>query len=682
MGAHTVGRLQVYESLQVVGTGLVLISLLWLAGVQREQEAEDFARRRATQTGALSLVPAGARKRFSTVRWAGTLDDTQAHGDFPRSLDKSKNSNRNDDDNKNKNSNSDRDRNTNHNGNRNAKNSPNNNHNNHNNGNTNRNSDTPPAAAAEQLRRLAEGLAAGKATATVSLPAATLEPEADGVADPDGLTSIEGLNVRPPIKYCARAEQLPQSTRAHGATLLGCFAPLVGGRLAAVASTTTVSAAACQQRCNTTASDSGSSPRYVLFDGKTKACGCARDLPAVLRGGLMHGAVPSSPAHGPGALQASPAGCMSASHPTAVYALASWPPIGPWQPSDRVGRQVQRAVGDTVTVFLFVSERLASLFHTCRLTRFSDRFNYRVFDLRHQMTQDEVLQAFLPQHRGLRLMVYNSCCTNGTTLQHWPPRSLLVVAGDESARWGFAHHNGRNWWGPHGPHGPLPSDGNRTMIMPKNVNPWFKQYFSSQHVEQYGNTVRFLPLGSRLEFPEPRDSFKPATDRKYLYSFMGAPTNHVRRRLKEILTDDNSLNKAKRFLHLADKWSTDPNDPTNTYINSTQYHHIMSESVFTLCPKGQSVEQYRVYEALECGSIPVFCYEGKLLAERMPPEFLESPMLFVDSWDNVTAAMKAVADNGAELLRRQAAVSQWYKAYMRAKIIEVEDALLGTIEKN
>ena len=39
------------------------------------------------------------------------------------------------------------------------------------------------------------------------------------------------------------------------------------------------------------------------------------------------------------------------------------------------------------------------------------------------------------------------------------------------------------------------------------------------------------------------------------------------------------------FLHLAQKWSTNPNDPASGYVNSTEYNRIMSDSIFTPCPK-------------------------------------------------------------------------------------------------
>lgn len=121
-------------------------------------------------------------------------------------------------------------------------------------------------------------------------------------------------------------------------------------------------------------------------------------------------------------------------------------------------------------------------------------------------------------------------------------------------------------------------------------------------------------------------------------------------------------------------------------MNSTEYNRIMSDSVFTPCPKGNSVEQYRIYEAIEVGSIPVICQDNGHAKERLPPEFhvrpapwpavdralpsrgdephrvscQESPILFVDDWKDAPAAMMAAAANPDALLRRQQELLTWW----------------------
>ena len=110
-----------------------------------------------------------------------------------------------------------------------------------------------------------------------------------------------------------------------------------------------------------------------------------------------------------------------------------------------------------------------------------------------------------------------------------------------------------------------------------------------------------------------------------------------------------------------------------------EYQKVVLESVFTLCPKGQSVEQFRIYEAIESGSIPIIAREGTYAAERLPPEYLSSPMVFVETWEEVVAAMKTLEADLDGLLRRQIDLLRWYHNYMNNKLLELEGLLLAKV---
>jgi hypothetical protein len=84
------------------------------------------------------------------------------------------------------------------------------------------------------------------------------------------------------------------------------------------------------------------------------------------------------------------------------------------------------------------------------------------------------------------------------------------------------------------------------------------------------------------------------------------------------------------------------------------------------------VEQYRLYEALETGSIPVIAHEGTYARSHLPPEFFDSPMLFVDDWKDAPKAMMTLWNNPQALLKRQEALLQWYDGYMRGRIQTLE----------
>ena len=47
-------------------------------------------------------------------------------------------------------------------------------------------------------------------------------------------------------------------------------------------------------------------------------------------------------------------------------------------------------------------------------------------------------------------------------------------------------------------------------------------------------------------------------------------------------------------------------------------------------PQGHSAEQFRIYEAIEAGAIPVLELNNGYLRKAMPPSYFESGILFVE----------------------------------------------------
>eukprot|EP00039_Didymoeca_costata_P024034 m.9046 g.9046 ORF g.9046 m.9046 type:complete len:610 (+) comp3998_c0_seq1:232-2061(+) len=380
-----------------------------------------------------------------------------------------------------------------------------------------------------------------------------------------------------------------------------------------------------------------------------------------------------------------------------VYRIGAWPPYLPSNVEDvkiPEWMQIGKTPGHntTITIILWANPRLAAIFRTCRLAMYSSRFQYDVYDLRHQArvnneTQVAKLFELFP---GPKIIVFDACCVPGWLLMKWPKYTALVVASDESAKWGFTNPSGKgdNVFGPHGPNGLVPSDANKRIIMPQVINPWFKQYYSMKHVQHFGNNVRFMPLGSREEFQEVL-TYKPPSQRKYLYSFMGAPTDISRKKVSEILkkAKGDTIPEDRAFLYMAEHWDANPNSDRNTYIKPGEYRKIMMESIFTPCPKGHSIEQFRFYEAIESGSIPIVAMEGSCpggcpgyAKERLPPEYLSSPIVVIQDWDEVVDKMLELEKQPEKLLERQTQLKKWYTEYMHNKITEMEDIVLEKIK--
>jgi hypothetical protein len=94
------------------------------------------------------------------------------------------------------------------------------------------------------------------------------------------------------------------------------------------------------------------------------------------------------------------------------------------------------------------------------------------------------------------------------------------------------------------------------------------------------------------------------------------------------------------------------------------------------------VEQFRIYEALEAGAIPVLSYEAGYLAQHMPKEYLESPMLILNSWESLVDEMLAVLSDPVKLDARQQAAMRWYQDYMQDRARRVEEVLEEKANRN
>lgn len=84
---------------------------------------------------------------------------------------------------------------------------------------------------------------------------------------------------------------------------------------------------------------------------------------------------------------------------------------------------------------------------------------------------------------------------------------------------------------------------------------------------------------------------------------MAALTDATRRKVHDILVNDTTISATNRFIHVSQNWHGTANN--EEYVSPTQYHDVMLNSMFAICPKGHSVEQFRIYEAIETGAIPV-----------------------------------------------------------------------------
>jgi hypothetical protein len=97
------------------------------------------------------------------------------------------------------------------------------------------------------------------------------------------------------------------------------------------------------------------------------------------------------------------------------------------------------------------------------------------------------------------------------------------------------------------------------------------------------------------------------------------------------------------------------------------YAAIMEESVFAPCPAGNSPETIRLYDALECGCIPISLDYAFLKSPNALAEFGLPPFAILSSWDQLPAFLQKmkhkISSNPAEIQKMQDDCTTWWQNY-------------------
>lgn len=116
------------------------------------------------------------------------------------------------------------------------------------------------------------------------------------------------------------------------------------------------------------------------------------------------------------------------------------------------------------------------------------------------------------------------------------------------------------------------------------------------------------------------------------------------------------------------KWFAEWRDPAQ--LKEEEYVSLMLNTKFVPCPRGQNVETYRFYEALECGSIPLFIdipeNEGWLKIFNN-----EIPFLKLQGWEHAAGIMDYFSKNLEQMEQyRMAILISWakYKAGLKERV--------------
>jgi hypothetical protein len=124
----------------------------------------------------------------------------------------------------------------------------------------------------------------------------------------------------------------------------------------------------------------------------------------------------------------------------------------------------------------------------------------------------------------------------------------------------------------------------------------FREYYS-QKIDPL-NKVHYLPIVCKYDFITeiPYDDLPGIEDREFKWSFVGQVTKSNRLKMFQIL----------KALNLPYYHHFNTNFDSKDCLSTQAYQEILKRTLFTPCPMGwTNDESYRLYEAIECGSIPI-----------------------------------------------------------------------------
>jgi len=199
--------------------------------------------------------------------------------------------------------------------------------------------------------------------------------------------------------------------------------------------------------------------------------------------------------------------------------------------------------------------------------------------------------------------------------------------------------------------------------------------------------MTYLPLGPRYDsweafgvlMNQTKSVIPASSQRKFAFNAIFSKSTSAGRALLEevIQKEGGSLSS---FVQIAPQWRADPNDPANELADSTTYMKTLLESTFTLSPSGHNPECYRLFEAVEAGSIPVIAldkdYKEHACKDSLS-HWLNSPIVIVESWNEVMPTLQRMLEHPEELDKRQADLRAWYDQYMRSTVTSFESFLLS-----
>ena len=341
-------------------------------------------------------------------------------------------------------------------------------------------------------------------------------------------------------------------------------------------------------------------------------------------------------------------------------------------------------IAANITIYIYggVHEN-DSIFRTNTLQRFgTGRFAYSVHDMASTCDNNSCNNRLDAQMNDITVDDYSSSSS-----------PCLAISKHYGPRFGYCHHDALRCSHPQC----------KTMIegdeMCKVANFDARQYYSAD-IPNSG----YLPLGPRLDSwsalqllqKSPEFFMKPPSSRRYAFNaIFSMVTSKGRRYLANQLNRTSVYNVTlPMYTSISGRWASMTEvDAVDTGIenklNPLSYTEVLLDSIFTLSPAGHNPECFRMFEAVEAGSIPVLVkddlyattYAGGACLEPLQ-HWRDAPILVLDSWDDLYPTVVRLLGDLEALHKMQRDLGEWYEGYMRKIVRDFEDFLMTPIDSS
>jgi hypothetical protein len=179
--------------------------------------------------------------------------------------------------------------------------------------------------------------------------------------------------------------------------------------------------------------------------------------------------------------------------------------------------------------------------------------------------------------------------------------------------------------------------------------------------------VKVIPLGYHFTIDggseNPAEKTPRLPFRSNRWSFMGTAW----RSRRELLEPFNRI-QPNRTIY-ADSWES------SQKIKRKEYLAVLLDSYFVPCPVGNNAETFRIYEALECGCVPLYVKNGDNdpLAARLMEEIGILPS---SNWSEAASLVEHLLQNIQMLENYRTVVLNRWLAYKK-RVAETVKQILG-----